>query len=161
MRAPLLLLVHSLKRVRALVISAAVLLASFQFVLILVAASVQRSNAFSQMGALIPPFARELLGPAIGGLMSFRGIVCLGYFHLVVISSLVALCISLSTMPTGEIESGFYGSHPVASARAPLGDYALDCPRDPDNRRASRDHDAWYLDRPECIRSGRCRMAFE
>src|SRR5262249_38254423 len=83
------------------------LLGAFQVVLILVARSVQTSNAFEQMDALIPPFARELLGPAVTSLMSFRGMVCLGYFHLVVMVSLVALSIAVATMPTSEIESGF------------------------------------------------------
>jgi ABC-2 type transport system permease protein len=117
MRGALLLLWHSIKRIRALIVAAAALLAAFQVVLILVAGSVQRSNSFSQMSAMIPPFAREMLGPSLAGLMSFSGIVCLGYFHLIVIGSLVALCISLGTTPTGEIEAGFMDlvlSRPVA-----------------------------------------------
>ncbi len=101
------LLAHSLKRVRTLVLAGAILLGAFQVILILVARSVQTSNAFDQMGALIPPFVRELLGPAVTSLMSFNGMVCLGYFHLVVMSSLVALVIALATMPASEIESGF------------------------------------------------------
>jgi ABC-2 type transport system permease protein len=94
-----------------------VLLAAFQVLLIIVASSIQRSNAFEQIGALIPPFARELMGPSFTSFMSFKGIVCLGYFHLAVMGSLVAVSIALATMPTSEIETGFIDlilSRPVA-----------------------------------------------
>ena len=45
MKGALVLLVHSLKRVRALVLIMGVVLASFQVFLTLVARSIQRSNA--------------------------------------------------------------------------------------------------------------------
>ena len=111
------LLAHSLKRARILTLAMAALLGTFQIILIFMARSVQTSNAFAQMDALIPGFARDILGPAVTSLMSFRGMVCLGYFHLVVLVSLVALSIALATMPTSEIESGFMDlilSRPVA-----------------------------------------------
>lgn len=107
MKGPLILLAHSLKRVRTLVIAMAVLLAVFQVFLIVVARSIQRAGSFEQMGELIPPFFRELLGPSFTSLMSFSGIVSLGYFHLAVMGSLVALSIALGTMPTSEVETGF------------------------------------------------------
>src|SRR4030095_12453310 len=40
-------------------------------------------------------------------LMSFSGIVCIGYFHLAVMGSLVGLSIAIGTMLTSEIETGF------------------------------------------------------
>jgi ABC-2 type transport system permease protein len=107
MRGLLTLLLHSLKRARILVLAMGLVLAIFQVFLVVIARSVQRSNAFEQMGALIPPFVRELLGPSLAGFMSFGGIVCLGYFHLSVMGALVALSISLATVPTSEIETGF------------------------------------------------------
>ena len=107
MKSPMILLAHSLKRVRTLVLAMGLLLAVFQVFLIIVARSVQRSRAFEQMGALIPPFLRELMGPAFASFMSFKGIVCVGYFHLAVMGSLVALSIALGTTPTSEIETGF------------------------------------------------------
>jgi ABC-2 type transport system permease protein len=107
MKGPLILLAHSLKRVRTLVIAMGVLLAAFQVVLVLVARSVQSTNAFEQINALIPPFMRELMGPSLASVMSFNGIVCVGYFHLTVMSSLVALSIALATMPAAEVETGF------------------------------------------------------
>jgi ABC-2 type transport system permease protein len=83
------------------------LLAGFQVVLILVAGSIQRSGGFEQLANLMPPFARELMGPSMASFMSFAGIVCLGYFHLAVMASLIGLSIAIATMPTSEVESGF------------------------------------------------------
>jgi ABC-2 type transport system permease protein len=117
MRAPLVLLAHSLRRVRTLVVAMGVLLGAFQVLLVIVSRSIQRSNAFAGLGDLIPPFARELLGPSLTAFMSFSGIVCLGYFHLAVMGAVVALAIAISTMPTSEIESGFMDlilSRPIA-----------------------------------------------
>ena len=58
MSGPVLLLIHSLKRVRTLVLSMGLLLAGFQFILILVARSVQSSGGFEGQSALLPPFFR-------------------------------------------------------------------------------------------------------
>lgn len=107
MSGPLLLLLHSLKRVRTLVLTMGILLAGFQWVLIVVARSIQTSGGFEQLSAMLPPFARELMGPSMTSFMSFAGIVCLGYFHLAVMGSLVGLSIALATMPVSEVETGF------------------------------------------------------
>lgn len=107
MSGPLLLLTHSLKRVRGLIGVMGILLAAFQVVLILVAGSIQTSGGFEQLMAVQPPFVRELMGPAFTSVMSFAGIVTVGYFHVVVMGALVALSIALGTMPTSEVETGF------------------------------------------------------
>lgn len=107
MRSLRFLLTYSLRRVRTLVIAMGALLAAFQLILIVVARSIQGSNAFSNLEALMPPFARELLGPSLISMMSFQGIVCLGYFHLSVMGALTALSISLATIPSSEVECGF------------------------------------------------------
>ena len=117
MKAPLILVVYSLKRVRTLVAAMALLLGAFQVLLIVVAGSIQSSNSFEQLSELMPPFVRQLLGPSFISLMSFSGIVCVGYFHLSVMGSLVGLAIALGTMPTSEIEIGFMDlilSRPIA-----------------------------------------------
>jgi ABC-2 type transport system permease protein len=106
MTAPLVLLVYSLRRVRTLVIAMAVVLGMFQVFLIVVAGSIQNAGSFEQMGELMPPFVRELLGPSFPSFMSFAGIVSLGYFHLAVMGSLVGMSIALGTMATSEIETG-------------------------------------------------------
>lgn len=107
MNGPWLLLVHSLKRMRALLLAMAVLLGLFQFLLILIATALERSHAFASITQMLPPFAREFLGASAANFISFGGMVCQGYFHPVVIGSLVGLSIAIATMPTSEIESGF------------------------------------------------------
>ncbi len=107
MRSAALLLAYSLKRVRTLVIITGLLLAALQVVLIFVAGSIQSAGGFEQLGALLPPFARELLGPSVASFMSFSGIVCLGYFQLAVMGALIGLAITLATTPASEVESGF------------------------------------------------------
>ncbi|MGH9822807.1 MAG: hypothetical protein ACREDR_06105, partial [Blastocatellia bacterium] len=69
--------------------------------------SIQRSGSFEEIGKAIPPFLRQVLGPAIATLMSFKGIVSIGYSHLVVMWSLIALAIALATVPASEMETGF------------------------------------------------------
>ena len=107
MKQALALWVHSLKRVRILVLIMSLLLAGFQVLLTLVAGSVHRSNAFGEMSKFIPDFMRQLMGPSFIALMSFSGIVCVGYFHIAVMGSLVGLTIALATEPASEIETGF------------------------------------------------------
>jgi hypothetical protein len=53
-----------------------------------------RAGEFEQLVSLLPPFARALLGPSVASVMSFSGIVCLGYFDL-------------ATVPASEVETGF------------------------------------------------------
>jgi ABC-2 type transport system permease protein len=98
---------QTLGRIRTLLLAMGFLLGVFQVFLIIVATSIQRSDAFDQIGALLPPFVREMLGPSVTSFMSFPGIVCVGYFHLAVMLSLIALSIGLATMPASEIETGF------------------------------------------------------
>jgi len=107
MSATFLLLRYSLKRFRTTVLTMGLLLSGFQMILIAVARSIQTSGGFEQLSALLPPFARELLGPSLTSFMSFAGIVCVGYFHLAVMSSLIALAVTIATIPTSEIETGF------------------------------------------------------
>jgi ABC-2 type transport system permease protein len=101
------LIAQSLRRVRTLLIASGVLLAGFQVVLILQANSIQVSNSFAQMGDLVPAFARDILGPSFVAFLTFKGIVCLGYIHPVVMGALVSVALTLATIPVLEIETGF------------------------------------------------------
>jgi ABC-2 type transport system permease protein len=107
MNGPLALLVNSLRRVRFLVLTMGVLLAGFQILLTLVAGSIERSGGFADISDLVPDFMRQLMGPAFAGLMSFGGIVSVGYFHVAVMGSLIGLTIAITTEPASEIETGF------------------------------------------------------
>lgn len=107
MRSAGLLFAYSFKRVRTLALTTGLLLAAFQLILIFVAGSIQTSGGFDQLAALLPPFARQLLGPSMAAFMSFSGIVCLGYFELAVMGALIALAVTLATTPASEVENGF------------------------------------------------------
>lgn len=101
-----LLLRYSLKRVRLLLIAATLLLTGFQILMVVVARAVQRTNSFAQMMGLMPPFVRDLM-PGIAGVLSFGGMVCMGYFEIAVIAALTALAVGLGTTITSELEIGF------------------------------------------------------
>jgi ABC-2 type transport system permease protein len=107
MSGPLLLLSLSLKRARALLLATGLLLAAFQVLSVLIARSLHRGGEFETLASLLPPFARAILGPSVASVMSFRGIVCLGYFDLGIVIALLALAIALATVPASEVESGF------------------------------------------------------
>src|SRR5579864_4203990 len=107
MRVAALLFAYSLKRVRTLVIATGLLLAALQLVLIFVAGELHSSGAFDQLSALLPPFARELLGPSFAVVLSFGGIVCMGYFEVAVMGALIAVAVTLATVPASEVETGF------------------------------------------------------
>ena len=107
MRLLVALVVQLLRRVRKLLLSAGLLLAGFQVVLILQANSIQSSNSFAKMGDMIPSFARDVMGPSFVAFLSFKGIVCLGYFHPVVMGALVSISLMIATIPVMEIETGF------------------------------------------------------
>jgi ABC-2 type transport system permease protein len=117
MSGPILLLTHSLRRARGLVLTTGILLGLFQVVLVAVAGSIQGSGGFEALSTLLPPFVRDLLGPSFVTFMSFAGIVSVGYFHLAAMAALVGLTIALALIPVSEIESGFVDlilSRPVA-----------------------------------------------
>lgn len=107
MNGPAVLIVFSLARARTMLLSTGVLLAVFQVLLVAAGNSLESSSAFEQIGALMPAFVRSLLGSSFAGFLSFRGIVCFGYFHPVVMVALVGLSIALATATTSEVESGF------------------------------------------------------
>jgi ABC-2 type transport system permease protein len=107
MRRTIVLAVHSITRIRPILIGLGILLAGFEFLLTQVAAYLMRRSAFSQLSALIPDFVRTAAGPAALAFMSFPGIVTLGYFHPLVIASLVGLMITIATEPAGEVEMRF------------------------------------------------------
>lgn len=107
MESGLALLFHSYRRVRTLILGAGALLAGFQLLLCLGAKAAQELNAYRQLSALVPDFLRQLMGPSLFALMSFGGIVCVGYFHFAVVCALVGLAIAVTTEVSAEIETRF------------------------------------------------------
>jgi hypothetical protein len=111
------LLAHSLKRYRLLLASTCMILALFQVLFCVAAATLAQSNSIGALAALIPAPVRELLGPNLITMISFSGIACLGYFHIAVIGVLAGVVIAIATEPALELQSRFLDlvlSHPIS-----------------------------------------------
>jgi ABC-2 type transport system permease protein len=105
MTGPFLLFALALKRARTLLAATGLLLGAFQVLTAFIASSINPKE-FNELASLLPPFVRDILGPAVASVMSFNGIVCVGYFDLVIVIALLALAIALATLPASEIETG-------------------------------------------------------
>lgn len=101
------LLSHSLRRARTMVLLTGLLLSAFQVMLVFVARFIANSGGFEQLTALLPPFARELMGPYLTSFMSFAGIISAGYIDLGVLGAFAAVVVAIGTVPAAEVESGF------------------------------------------------------
>jgi hypothetical protein len=101
------LLAHSARRNRALLGAAMALLVAFQALAGLMAASFQESDYFEDLAALVPDFLRQTFGASFFALISFHGIVLLGFFHFAVIAFLVGLAVTVATEPASEVEHRF------------------------------------------------------
>ena len=106
-RAAIVLVRHSLTRLSASLVVMAVSLALFQVLLAMAAAELQRQGTFEQLAGLIPAFVRELFGTALVSMMSFSGIMALGYYHVAIVAVLVGLVVVIATEPAAEVEMGF------------------------------------------------------
>jgi ABC-2 type transport system permease protein len=98
---------HSLARLRTVLLVMALSLAAFQVLLALAGAELLRSGKFEQLASLIPAFVRDLVGTALVSMMSFSGIMALGYYHVAIVAVLVSLVVTIATEPAAEIETGF------------------------------------------------------
>lgn len=98
---------HSMRRFRTPLLAMAVSLATFQVLLAMAAAELQRQGIFEQVASLIPSFVRELVGSALISMMSSSGIMALGYYHVAIIAVLVGLVVAIATEPAAEVETGF------------------------------------------------------
>ena len=107
MRGGLLLFRLSLKRVWPMLVATGLLLAAVQVWRVNIAAMVHSNGQFGQITALLPPVIRTIIGPSLASIMTFNGIVCGVYFDTGFIVALVALAITLATLPASEIETGF------------------------------------------------------
>ena len=97
----------SLKRARLLLGVMGFLLAFFQVLRVRIACTLHDAVGFEQIAGILPPSVRAVLGSSLASVISFRGIVCGGYYDLGVVLALIALVIALATLPASEIETGF------------------------------------------------------
>ncbi|HSK10441.1 MAG TPA: hypothetical protein VK911_12755 [Vicinamibacterales bacterium] len=106
-RALAALVAHSVRRSLALLGATVVLLAAFQALAVLMAASFQASDSFERLAAMAPDFIRQAFGASFLAVLSFNGLVLLGFFHFAVIAFLLGLAIALATEPASEVEHRF------------------------------------------------------
>ncbi len=98
---------HSLRRGRLVILVTGGLLGGFQVLVAIAASTLEGTGTFNQLVAFVPSFFRQALGPSFLAVLSFQGMVSFGYFHPFVVAALVGLAIALGTEPAGEVESGF------------------------------------------------------
>src|SRR5262249_10488417 len=101
------LAVHSVRRMRAVLIGVAIVLGGFQFLLTQVAVFLLRRGGFGLISSFIPDFMQNMAGPSMLAFMSFQGVVAFGYFHPMVIATHVGLAIAVATEPAAEVETRF------------------------------------------------------
>lgn len=100
------LLLRSAARARFVLLGGGLLLCAFQIVIIAQAAEIQRTNAFSSMGNLMPTFLQRGMGNRVMLLATFKGTVAFGYFHPVVCLLISAIVMFITTEVAHEIEAG-------------------------------------------------------
>jgi ABC-2 type transport system permease protein len=101
------LVAHSLRRSRWLLAATFTLLALFQGLTSFMAATFQEMGYFERLAALVPDFIRQIFGSSFLPMLSFTGIVLLGYFHFAIIVFLVGLSIAMATEPASDVEHRF------------------------------------------------------
>jgi ABC-2 type transport system permease protein len=97
----------SIKRTWRLLAATGLLFAVVQALRVHIAAMVHSGGQFGLITALLPDSVRKLVGPSLGNIMTFNGIVCGAFFDLGFLVAQVALAIALATLPASEIETGF------------------------------------------------------
>ena len=107
MKGAFLLFRLSLKRARLLLGATGVLLALVQMLRVRIAEKIYDAGQFDQLNSVLSTYLREIIGSALGSIMTFSGIVCGVYFDTGFILALLALAIALSTLPASEMETGF------------------------------------------------------
>ena len=83
MRATLVLLRYSLRRVRGPMLAVWILFFGLQILISLVATGFEKAGRFQDMANFIPDFIRPFIDPSILTTLSFQGMICFGYLHLV------------------------------------------------------------------------------
>jgi ABC-2 type transport system permease protein len=82
------------------------LLVAFQLLIVIQASSYQQSQSFGRIAELMPGYLQRGLGSMALLLVSFPGMVTMGYFHPVIVVMLALLAAYLATEPAHEVETG-------------------------------------------------------
>jgi ABC-2 type transport system permease protein len=102
------IVLRSIARGRIVFGAAALILAGFQVLLVVVASSFLEMRSFDLVSALMPMGVQQTLGPGTLMLASFPGMVTFGYFHPVIVLAVLLLGAYAASEPAGEVEWGLF-----------------------------------------------------
>jgi ABC-2 type transport system permease protein len=103
--AALVLYRFALRRERRLLLSLIGLLFLLELLIVSAARAVDAGGGFAVLAGLVPDFVRRMMGFDVALLLSFRGVVSLGFFHPATTATLVAGAIVAARGAVAEIES--------------------------------------------------------
>ena len=97
---------RSISRMRGALAGTAGLLSLFQIVIVLQAASFDRTQRYELLGEMTPAFIQRWLGESIAALASFSGLVTVGYFHPVIMLLVSMVAAYAASELAGDSENG-------------------------------------------------------
>lgn len=97
---------RSFDRVLTVWLALAGVLAVFQVVLVIVAASLETSGSFERLAPFVPAFINRAMSGSLLTLASFRAMSIAGYFHPIVVLIMAQLAIYVASEPAGDVELG-------------------------------------------------------
>lgn len=106
-RAGLALVTRSASRSWRPLLAVCVILSVLEVVLVLNASAQFEAQTFSRMADLMPAFLRRTLGDLTLVMLSFQGIVTVGFFHPVFVLLVSLLGIFFGSEPAYDVEEGF------------------------------------------------------
>jgi ABC-type transport system involved in multi-copper enzyme maturation permease subunit len=108
---------RSISRMRGALAGTAGLVALFQIIIVLQAASIDRTQRYEMLGEMTPAFIQRWLGESLAALASFGGLVTVGYFHPVIMLLVSMVAAYAASELAGDSENGHVDlllSRPVA-----------------------------------------------
>jgi hypothetical protein len=97
---------RSFARIAGLVFGVAMLLASLQFALVIVAALQEESKSFDLIAQLAPSFVQRQFGSSFSLFLSFGGLATFGYFHPVIMLLFAVFTGFVATELAADVEGG-------------------------------------------------------
>jgi ABC-2 type transport system permease protein len=107
MTAGMTLIARSLSRSWKPLLAVCLILMALQIVLVLNASAQWQAQTFSRMAEMVPAFLRRALGDLTLVMLSFQGVVCIGFFHPVFVLLVSLLGVYFGSEPAHDVESGY------------------------------------------------------
>ena len=98
---------RSLSRSWKPLLAVCLILMALQIVLVLNASAQWQAQTFSRMAEMVPAFLRRALGDLTLVMLSFQGVVCIGFFHPVFVLLVSLLGVYFGSEPAHDVETGY------------------------------------------------------